>query len=254
MRKIEKFSFTYFLADMLILLTVIVIFVYASLHVKDHGWGQEVPLFNSSTWLTMIGSAVTSFEGIGVVIPLLEVTEKPELFPRILTLVMLTVLIMYSIFGVFNLFVYGDLLNDTPLITSLLDQGWVVYVIKICFAINVIFTQTLMIFPANIILEQYLFRGMPKSRKRQWLKNLTRTILFVLATIACLALGDKLDKFLSLVGSAAATPISFTIPCFYHYALCKPTTRGKVIDISIIVLSFVILIFCSGFNIWTWND
>ena len=76
-RRIEKFSFTYLIADLLILITAIAIIVYSCLYVRDHGWGKNVPLFNTETWLTMIGSAIYSYEGIGVVIPLLEVTANP---------------------------------------------------------------------------------------------------------------------------------------------------------------------------------
>lgn len=73
-RRIEKFSFTYIIADFLILFTAIVIIIYTSLEVKERGWGPDIKLFNEETYLTMIGSAINSFEGIGVVIPILEVT------------------------------------------------------------------------------------------------------------------------------------------------------------------------------------
>lgn len=238
----------------MILVTSIAIIVYSCLYVKDNGWGNNVPLFNTETWLTMIGSAIYSYEGIGVVIPLLEVTENPKQFPKILFLVMLTVMVVYSGFGTFNLFVYGDKLEGVPVITSLLDQGAVVWVIKIAFSINVIFTYTLMIFPANIIIDHYMYGRMPKSRKRQLLKNLNRVVLAAFTVIVCILLGNKLDKFLSLIGTLASTPVSFTIPCVYHLRLCNPDRTGKIIDWSIIAFSFVILIFCSGFNIYTWND
>lgn len=238
----------------MILVTSIAIIVYSCLYVKDNGWGNNVPLFNTETWLTMIGSAIYSYEGIGVVIPLLEVTENPKQFPKILFLVMLTVMVVYSGFGTFNLFVYGDKLEGVPVITSLLDQGAVVWVIKIAFSINVIFTYTLMIFPANIIIDHYMYGRMPKSRKRQLLKNLNRVVLAAFTVIVCILLGNKLDKFLSLIGTLASTPVSFTIPCVYHLRLCNPDRKGKIIDWSIIAFSFVILIFCSGFNIYTWND
>jgi solute carrier family 36 (proton-coupled amino acid transporter) len=113
----------------------------------------------------MIGSAVYSYEGIGVILPLLEVTEKPEQYPKILTYVLVTVMVLYVGFGQFCLFVYGDEIQS-PLITTNLPKGVVVYIIKILFAINLFFTYPLQIYPANIIIESYLYRDMPKTRKR----------------------------------------------------------------------------------------
>ena len=258
-RKIEKFSFTYILADFLILATAVSIIGFSSKYVADNGWGEGVVAFNKSTWLTMIGSAVFSFEGIGVVIPILEVTEKPEVFPKLLFFVVCTVMVLYTGFGTFNYFVYGDLLVD-PLITSNLTSetsqagNILVYVIKIVFSFNIIFTYTLMIFPVNTILESYFFHKMPKSKKRQWLKNLSRTIIVMLTVVICILLKDKLDKFLSLIGTLASTPVSITIPCLFHYILCKPTQTEKIVNIGIIILSVLILVFCSGFTLWTWND
>lgn len=77
-RRIEKFAFTHMFADFLVLLTAIVIIVFASIHISEKKvWGEGVQMINESTWLTMIGSSIYAFEGIGVVIPILEVTEKP---------------------------------------------------------------------------------------------------------------------------------------------------------------------------------
>ena len=137
----------------------------------------------------MIGSSVYSYEGIGVILPLLEVTEKPELYPKILFYVLLTVMVVYVCFGEFCLFVYGDLIQK-PLITSNLPSGVVVWIIKIFFSINLFFTYPLQLFPANIIIESYLFGKMDKSKKRQWLKNLTRTILILFTIVFCISMGD----------------------------------------------------------------
>lgn len=68
----------------------------------------------------MMGSAIYSFEGIGVVIPILEVTENPKQFPKILLAVMLTSAILFTGFGEYCLFVYGNEMDGKPLITMLL--------------------------------------------------------------------------------------------------------------------------------------
>jgi len=79
-RRMEKFAFTHALADILIFTTAIMIIVFAILHVVDKNgkWGDGIQVFNDATWLTIIGSAIYSYEGIGTVLPILEVTENPK--------------------------------------------------------------------------------------------------------------------------------------------------------------------------------
>jgi proton-coupled amino acid transporter len=126
-RRIEKFAFTFLIADILILATIIIITVYACLHVVEQKhWGRGVVPLNTETWLTVIGSAIYSYEGIGVVLPILEVTEKPKEFPKVLLAVLLTVLFLLTGFGEFCLFVYGDELKGKPLITMNLPAGLIV--------------------------------------------------------------------------------------------------------------------------------
>lgn len=108
MRRIEKFAWTHLVADVLIILTLLVIFVYALLKLSDKGWGSGIDLINTNTWLTMIGSAAYSYEGIGIILPLYEVTERKEMYSRILVYVFVTTLGLYLGFGGFCLFVWGD--------------------------------------------------------------------------------------------------------------------------------------------------
>ena len=77
-RRIEKFAFTHAIADVLIFVTAIMIIVFGFIKVKDHGWGTDIKLFNDATWLSIIGSAIYYYEGIGVVLPIFEVTENPK--------------------------------------------------------------------------------------------------------------------------------------------------------------------------------
>jgi solute carrier family 36 (proton-coupled amino acid transporter) len=144
-RQMEKFAFTHALADILIFTTAIMIIVFSILHLKEKGWqwGQGIEVINSSTWLTIIGSAIYSYEGIGTIIPILEVTENPKQFPRIVLYVLLTNMLLYTGFGEFCMFVYGDSMTGVPLITEMLEGDWPVYVIKILYSVNVVISIAL---------------------------------------------------------------------------------------------------------------
>lgn len=97
---------------------------------------------------------------------------------------------------------------------------------------------------------------MEKSPKRQWLKNLSRTLLVAFTVLFCLSLGNNLDKFISVLGSLACTPISFTLPCIFHLKLFEGelTKRQVYIDYFIIGFSIFITFFCTGFTIYHWNS
>jgi proton-coupled amino acid transporter len=116
-REIGKFAFSYLIADVLILVTGLVILVFATMNLSDNGWGEGVVAFNDATWLSMIGSSIYAYEGIGTILPILDVAEKPETFPFILFLVTATVFVVYTFFGTYCYFIYGELLTQ-PLITA----------------------------------------------------------------------------------------------------------------------------------------
>jgi hypothetical protein len=62
------------------------------------------------------------------------------------------------------------------------------------------------------------------------------------------------NKFISLSGTVACTPISFLLPTLFHLKLAGPLTpTQRYIDYAIIALSFVILLFCTAFTLYTWN-
>ena len=94
---------------------------------------------------------------------------------------------------------------------------------------------------------------MEKSKKRQWLKNLTRSIMLIFTIVFSLLMGPMLDQFLSLLGGLACTPIAFTLPTLFHYKLCAETKKEKIIDICIIVLSLIIMVFCTTFCLVKWH-
>lgn len=82
---------------------------------------------------------------------------------------------------------------------------------------------------------------MPPSKKRSLLKNLSRTFTSALGVSTCLLVGKGVDKFISLSGTVACTPISFMLPAIFHLKLVTPLTkRQRYLDYGVIGLSLVI--------------
>jgi amino acid permease len=77
--------------------------------------------------------------------------------------------------------------------------------------------------------------------------------MVAITVILALLLNSSLGKFLSFLGAFTCTPIAFTLPTMFHYKLVAKTQTAKIIDIAIIVATLIIMVFCSGFTIATWN-
>jgi proton-coupled amino acid transporter len=145
-------------------------------------------------------------------------------------------------------------MGDDPLITSALPQDSpFVWVVEILFCLNLVFSYPLMIYPANTVLESYMYAGWPKSKKRQLSKNITRSIMIIFTIVAGLLMFDSLDKFLSISGALLCTPIAFVLPALFHLKGAAETSCEKFTDKCIIVGGVIVMIFCSAYGAYAWN-
>ena len=133
--------------------------------------------------------------------------------------VLIFICILFLTFSEFCVFAFGEVaVSKSPLITSALPDGSpFVWVVELLFCLNLVFSYPLVIYPANIVIESYIYAGMPKSKKRQLLKNITRSIMILFTIAAGLIIYDSLDKFLSISGALMCTPIAFILPAMFHY-------------------------------------
>ena len=80
-------------------------------------------------------------------------------------------MILYTGFGEFCLFVWGNELEGKPLITMNLPQGPIVWVIKCLYSVNIVISIALQAYPANVIVESYIYKNMAKGPVKTWLIN-----------------------------------------------------------------------------------
>lgn len=261
-RKLEAFAKFHVFSDVMIAVALVAIITYASIHVKDQGGftNQGFVAFNTALWPDAIGFSIYSFEGIGVILPILEVTEDRDAYYKILCTVVGGICVMYIVFSEYVLFAYGGYTVDNPggisqplIIDSLPPQQVLVWIIKVLFILNLVFSYPLTLYPANNVLESYLFGDWPKSKKRMWCKNLTRTITVFFTCFVGIYVWDNLDKLLSVIGALTCTPIAFTLPALFHYKASAKTRMQKNIDLILITLSVIIMVFCTAYTFITWN-
>jgi len=84
-RKIEIFSSTHVFADIMIVLTIVIIMIYGCIQWSDNGHSMvsTVPFFNPVTYSDAIGFALYSYEGIGVILPIQDITRDPSNYKKI---------------------------------------------------------------------------------------------------------------------------------------------------------------------------
>lgn len=243
-RKIEKFAIFHVFADIAIAIGLITIIVFASIELSDNGFtGPHEPI-NSLTFLSFIGLAAYTFEGVGIIIPVMEECSRPDLYPHIIIGVISLITAVYIFFGNYIYFIYGSVrVGKHPLVTDILPtKNIAVTLIDVIWIINLIFTYPLVLYPATMVFESYVYAKVAKSKKRTWLKNLTRTMFVAFTVVLSVSLLDTLDKLESINGAFACIPLAFMLPALFHYKLVAETKAEKVVDLIITGITFVLMI------------
>jgi len=167
-RKIEVFAATHLFADVMIIISIVTIFVYAGIDIANDGpnFSEVGPVDN--LWATAIGFSVYTYEGIGVILPIREVTADKDNYFKLLCITVSLIAVLYICFGEFTMIAWGNNPSfNEPLITSSLPtKSIVTYILKILFSINLLFSYPLVIHPANTVVESWFFSSWEKTKKR----------------------------------------------------------------------------------------
>lgn len=117
-----------------------------------------------------------------------------------------------------------------------------VALIDVIWIINLIFTYPLVLYPATMVFESYVYAKVPRSNKRTWMKNVTRTLFVAFTVVLSVSLLDTLDKLESINGAFACIPLAFMLPALFHYKLVAETRTEKIIDLTITGITFILMI------------
>lgn len=106
-RDISKLGGTALVADFFILLGLLYLYYYDFFTLSTKGI-SDIVMFNPESWTLFIGTAIFTFEGIGLIIPIQETMKKPEKFPRVLAIVMVVITVIFTSMGAFCYMAFGS--------------------------------------------------------------------------------------------------------------------------------------------------
>mmetsp|Transcript_14035 Transcript_14035/g.34039 ORF Transcript_14035/g.34039 Transcript_14035/m.34039 type:complete len:445 (+) Transcript_14035:2-1336(+) len=214
------------------------------------GQGKDVEQVIPETLPIFLGMAIYSFEGIGLAVPIQNSMRKPEHFPFVWILASIIITMVYISFGAFGYSCYG---TEVPtIITMVLPDNAVSFLIKVGLCISLLFTYPLAMFPVfEIVEEHWLWNTMHPTveaaeaggeRGEQTIElqddgagvatlSLVRTrgarVALVLITVtAAIAIPD-FSVVMAFIGSVPCNIMAFVLPTFFHLVICWDS-MGKV--------------------------
>lgn len=154
-RKIAKLSSTALVADIFILAGIVYLFQYEIGHVIEEGIA-DVKQFNPQSFPLFVGTAVFTFEGVGLVIPITESMKEPKKFPSVLSAVMVAVMLLFTSSGALSYMSFGS--KTQTVVMKNLPQGYkFVQALLFLYAVAILFSVPLQLYPALQILERGIF-------------------------------------------------------------------------------------------------
>lgn len=211
-RDISKLGFTALVADVFILLGLVYLFYYDIVTIVAQGGIADIKPFNPSTWTLFIGTAIFTYEGIGLIIPIQESMKRPQQFTGVLAGVMILITLVFLGAGALSYAAYGSA-TKTVVILNMPQDDKFVNTVQFLYSLAILLSTPLQLFPAIRIMENELFTRSGKYNPGiKWKKNFFRFILVMLCAFIGWGGADDLDKFVSLVGSFACVPLIYVYP------------------------------------------
>jgi proton-coupled amino acid transporter len=159
-----------------------------------------------------IGTAIFTYEGIGLIIPIQESMKQPHRFPGVLAGVMVVITFIFLSAGALSYAAYGST-TKTVILLNLPQDDKFVNVVQFLYSLAILLSTPLQLFPAIRIMENELFTRSGKYNPYiKWKKNGFRFFLVMICAVVAWCGADDLDKFVSLVGSFACVPLIYVYP------------------------------------------
>ncbi|MCJ1270005.1 neutral amino acid transporter [Lobaria immixta] len=251
-RDLSKLGFTALVADVFIVLGLVYL-SYSDIRtlVANHGVSDIVG-FNPRDWSLLVGTAVFSFEGIGLIIPIKEAMVQPSKFPSVLAFVMIVITSLFVFMGTLSYAAFGSK-TRTVVLLNLPQDDRLVNTVQLLYSIAILLSTPLQMFPAIRIAENELFTRSGKHHPYiKWKKNVFRFFLVTMCALLAWGGAADLDKFVALSGNFLCVPLVYIYPALLHLKAVAQSRTQKVADIVLCVVGIVVMVYTTTLTVQSW--
>lgn len=211
-RNINNIQKLALVADVFILLGLVYLYYYDILTIVGQHGVSDIVNFNAKDWTLFIGTAIFTFEGIGLIIPIQTGMKNPKKFPGVLGLVMVIITVIFLSMGALSYAAFGSK-TKTVVILNMPQDNKFVNGVQFIYSLAILLSTPLQIYPAIEITSQQLFSRTGKYNPYiKWKKNFFRFFMVMVCAMLAWVGANDLDKFVSLVGSFACIPLVYIYP------------------------------------------
>lgn len=255
-RNIAKLGPAALLADVFILIGLVYIWGYDIKELAYEGMAPTVKMFNPNAFTLTVGSAIFTFEGIGLILPIQSSMKQPEKFPYLLYLVMFIITAIFTSVGALCYATFGEE-TKIQIISNYPQDSKLVNAVQFLYSMAVLVGEPVQLFPAVRIIEQWLFGDKASGKKSagvKWWKNLLRSVMMMFCGLVAIVAAGDLDKFVSLIGAFACVPLVYIYPPVLHYRGIAEKRSEKIADIVMIVIGVVAMVYTTTMTLKQWIE
>ncbi|KAB8336961.1 hypothetical protein FH972_021265 [Carpinus fangiana] len=251
-RNLNNISYIVYIADIFIVLGLVYLYYFDIATLVGRGGVADIAMFNSKSWPLFIGTAIFTFEGIGLIIPIQDGMKKPAQLPAVLGGVMIIITVIFVSMGALAYAAFGSK-TETVVLLNMPQDNKFVNGVQFIYSLAILLSTPMQIFPAITIMEKGIFSRSGKySKGIKWRKNAFRfSVVMLAAGIAWVGAND-LDKFVALVGSFACIPLVYIYPTMIHQKGVAEKRWQRVVDWALCAFGFILMAYTTVLTVVSW--
>jgi len=252
-RKISKLWPLTLLGTVLVLAGLFTTLWLISKHVltRDIQW-DELREVHPQGFLTFLGTACFSFEGIGLVIPISDSIRNPQRFLYIYASTIVLICLLNGAVGFIGYVAFGQAAQSMVLLNF--PQGPLEAFVRAAYNVAMVCSFPLQLMPALRLVEDNFFAPVsapPLGRKVR--KNLFRVAYVAFLALISIVGATSLDNFISLIGAVCGLPLCFIFPSLCHgAAMPSAAWRQRALDYGLALVGFVLAVAVTVQNVCEW--